>query len=233
MHGFGSRGRSVSSGGRQAGSGRQEARGKGVDPPLQPPPAPADPLMAHHQRIALAKAIDGLVEIGPDRLADQRRFAGAMDIAQPGHRHSRPNSVPHRQRRIARASCLSQNRGAASAADLQQKRPLWLNRPRALKQRRRRGFGQAARRERPPTPDLAHPIILLPAASRDPCRVRRNPRVAVIPRCRENTMRPWQLRDCQHRMSHAVGSPLPAAGRRGQCARRPPIYVRDAYILCN
>ena len=80
---------------------RDQAGGEGVDPLPQLPPAPADFLMTDDQRVALAKALDGLVEIDADRLADQRRLAGAVDIAQPGHRHSHPNSGLHQRRRIA------------------------------------------------------------------------------------------------------------------------------------
>ena len=39
--------------------------------------------------------LDDPVEIDADRLADQRRVAGAVDIARLGHPRSRPNSGPH------------------------------------------------------------------------------------------------------------------------------------------
>jgi hypothetical protein len=53
------------------------------------------------RRVTLAKALDGLVEIDPDRLADQRRPAGAVDITQLGHCFPYPNSGLHQQQTIA------------------------------------------------------------------------------------------------------------------------------------
>jgi hypothetical protein len=64
---------------------RDQAGGKIVDPPLQFAPAPAQPLMADDERVALGMLLGCAVEIGADSLADQRRLARSVDITWLGH----------------------------------------------------------------------------------------------------------------------------------------------------
>ena len=64
---------------------RQQPRGKPVDPFLQIAVCPADLLMPDDQRIICAKAFDNAVEMHADRIADKRRIARPVHIAQLRH----------------------------------------------------------------------------------------------------------------------------------------------------
>jgi hypothetical protein len=60
----------------------QQACGERVHGVLQLAPRPASILMAHDQRLAICKALDGPVEAAADRFADQRQGAAAVNIAE-------------------------------------------------------------------------------------------------------------------------------------------------------
>jgi hypothetical protein len=64
---------------------RQKAGGEGVDPFFQLTVGPTDLLASDDQRITLGKPLDDPVEIDTDRIADKRRNARAVDVAQLHH----------------------------------------------------------------------------------------------------------------------------------------------------
>ena len=67
---------------------RQQPGGQGVDLGFQLAIAPADVLLPHDQRVALAPALRRLVEMHADGVADQRHVGGAVDVALGQFRHT-------------------------------------------------------------------------------------------------------------------------------------------------
>src|SRR6185436_4147850 len=63
----------------------QQARSEGVHPFLQLSVSAADLLVPDDERIAVCKALGDPIEMPPDRIANEWRVAGAVNLTQPRH----------------------------------------------------------------------------------------------------------------------------------------------------
>ena len=76
---------------------RQQAGREIVDAAAELAPAPADVLVAHHQRFAVAVGLDGAVEEGADGLADQLLGRNAVVVGNLGNGRTLAGSVERSQ----------------------------------------------------------------------------------------------------------------------------------------